>query len=88
MQQGPEADKIYVAHMLECIDRVLAYTENGQEVFMQSSLVQDAVIRNLQTMAESSQRLSEPTKSLTPQTPWRAEPCIRCVISDTGPQPM
>ena len=51
MQQGPEADKIYVAHMLECIDRVLAYTESGQEVFMQSSLVQDAVIRNLQTMA-------------------------------------
>ena len=32
MQQGPEADKIYVAHMLECIDRVLAYTESGQEV--------------------------------------------------------
>jgi uncharacterized protein with HEPN domain len=80
MRQGPEADKIYVAHMLECIDRVLAYTESGQEVFMQSSMVQDAVIRNLQTMAESSQRLSEPTKSLSPHTPWRAISGFRNII--------
>ena len=34
-----------------------------------SRLVQDAVIRNLQTLAESSQRLSSEIKSTQPQIP-------------------
>jgi uncharacterized protein with HEPN domain len=33
--------------------------------------VQDAVIRNLQTLAESSQRLSSEIKDNEPQIPWR-----------------
>ena len=34
-------------------------------------LVQDAVIRNLQTLAESSQRLSSEIKASEPHIPWR-----------------
>jgi uncharacterized protein with HEPN domain len=33
--------------------------------------VQDGVIRNLQTLAESSQRLSSEIKATEPQIPWR-----------------
>jgi uncharacterized protein with HEPN domain len=58
--------------MLECIERVKTYTSDGESVFLQSQLVQDAVIRNLQVMAESSQRLSESTKLIAPDVPWRS----------------
>ena len=72
MKSGDEADLVYIVHMLECIKRVKTYTSDGESVFRQSQLVQDAVIRNLQVMAESSQRLSELTKLTTPDVPWRS----------------
>ena len=64
-------DAVYVEHMLTCIDRVLDYIGNDKEAFYQSTLVQDAVIRNLQIMAESSQRMSVDLKSQFPTIPWR-----------------
>jgi len=45
-----ERDSIYLAHILECIERIQNYTGNNRETFMNSSLVQDAVLRRLQTM--------------------------------------
>jgi uncharacterized protein with HEPN domain len=42
--------------------------------------VQDAVIRNLQTLAESSQRLSNEIKATEAQTPWRELAGFRNVI--------
>jgi uncharacterized protein with HEPN domain len=72
MKCGVEADQVYIAHMLECIGRVLTYTAGDESVFRQSQLVQDAVIRNLQVMAESSQRLSDATKVIAPDVPWRS----------------
>ena len=72
MKSGNEADQIYILHMLECIERVKTYTFDGESVFLQSQLVQDAVIRNLQVMAESSQHLSESTKLIAPDVPWRS----------------
>ena len=42
--------------------------------------MQDAVIRNLQTLAESSQRLSSEIKGSEPQIPWRELSGFRNVI--------
>lgn len=72
MKAGPQADFVYLSHMRECIDRVLTYCQEGEASFRRSSLIQDAVMRNLQIMAESSQRLSDSTKTLAPEIPWRA----------------
>lgn len=57
--------------MRECLDRVHEYTNSERARFDASRLVQDAVIRNLQTLAESSQRLSSELKGTEPQIPWR-----------------
>jgi uncharacterized protein with HEPN domain len=75
-----ERDRTYVAHMLECIQRINEYCGGDQNAFYSSRLLQDAVIRNLQTMAESGQRLSESTKALGPEIPWRAISGFRNVI--------
>ena len=62
-------NSVYVEHMLDCIHRINEYVES-KEQFYDSTLVQDAVVRNLQTMAESSQRLSDSIKHEHHDIPW------------------
>lgn len=45
-------DRVYLTYILECADRIRDYTYNGKAAFMESSLVQDAVLRRLQTMTD------------------------------------
>lgn len=80
MNPGPEADKVLLAHMRDCLGRILEYTNAERARFEGSRLVQDAVIRNLQTLAESSQRLSNEIKDTEPQIPWRELAGFRNVI--------
>jgi uncharacterized protein with HEPN domain len=77
---GPEADRVLLAHMRDCLDRILEYTSGERTRFDASRMVQDAVIRNLQTFAESSQRLSSEIKGTEPQIPWRELAGFRNVI--------
>ena len=80
MNPGSEADKVYVVHMLECIHRIAEYTRGGRSAFIDSSMAQDAVVRNLQTLTESSQRLSKTVKASVPSVPWRALSGFRNVV--------
>ena len=64
-------DKLYLIHIAECIARIESYTQGmTKEAFLASSMVQDAVIRNLQTLAESTQRLSARAKAGQPAIEW------------------
>lgn len=63
-------DRLYIAHVLECIDRILNYCRDGEAAFLGSELIQDAVLRNLQTPAESTQRLSPGLKAAHPEVEW------------------
>ena len=80
MIAGPAADRLLLRHMGECIDRIREYTAGDRFRFEASRLVQDAVIRNLQTLTESSQRLSDEVKATEPQVPWRELAGFRNVI--------
>ncbi len=80
MKSGAQADQVDLAHMLECIARVMTYTQEGERAFRQSHLIQDAVIRNLQVMAESSQRLSDEARAKSPGTPWRSIAGFRNIV--------
>jgi uncharacterized protein with HEPN domain len=80
MNPGPESDRVLLAHMRDCLDRIDEYTQRDQARFDSSRLVQDAVIRNLQTLAESSQRLSKGVKDDEPTIPWRELAGFRNVI--------
>lgn len=66
--------------MRECLDRIAEYTQAERRNFEGSRLVQDAVIRNLQTLTESSQRLSIEVRATEPQIPWRELSGFRNVI--------
>ncbi|MBN1584334.1 MAG: DUF86 domain-containing protein [Anaerolineae bacterium] len=74
-------DKLYLIHIRECIDRVESYVRaGGKTAFLASTLIQDAVLRNLQVMAESTQRLSDALKSAHPEIDWRQISGFRNVV--------
>jgi uncharacterized protein with HEPN domain len=77
---GPESDRVLLAHMRDCLDRIAEYTHAERARFDASRLVQDAVIRNLQILTESTQRLSSEIKGTEPQIPWRELSGFRNVI--------
>lgn len=64
-------DRLYLIHISECLHRIETYVgQSGKEEFLASSLLHDAVIRNLQVMAESTQRLSASLKTDYPNVDW------------------
>lgn len=73
-------DAIYLAHILECIRRIETNVAGGEAVFRSSLTVQDAVLRNLQTMCESTKRLSSEAKAKHPQVEWRRIAAFRNVL--------
>ncbi|SHN92259.1 hypothetical protein BHECKSOX_443 [Bathymodiolus heckerae thiotrophic gill symbiont] len=73
-------DMVYLEHIIDCIDRIEEYTESDQFTFMNSSMVQDAVIRNLQILSESTQKISDSLKLQHPEINWRAISGFRNVL--------
>src|SRR4030042_4849964 len=71
---------VYLRHILECIARVEAYTEKGKKFSQSSHMAQDATLRQLQVMAESTQRLSEDLKSGHSEVDWKALSGFRTVL--------
>lgn len=73
-------DAVYVQHILECIARIEQYTKAGRTEFTASTLIQDGVIRNLQTLGQSVLKLSEPFKSSHPEVDWKSIIGLRNVL--------
>ena len=63
-------NRLYLIHITECIQRIELYTVEGRDAFFTNTMIQDAVIRNLQTLAESTQRISNPIKTAHPEVEW------------------
>jgi uncharacterized protein with HEPN domain len=64
-------DTLYLIHISEEIARIEHFTTGGKVEFLQSDLVQYAVLRSLQTLAESVKRLSDALKASHPEVPWK-----------------
>jgi uncharacterized protein with HEPN domain len=63
-------DMLYLIHIRECLDKIERYVGTDKSVFYTDLKTQDAVLRNLQIMAESTQRLSEELKQTQPEIEW------------------
>lgn len=73
-------DRLYAHHIADCIRRIEENTISGREAFEASHTLQDAVLRNLQTLAESTQRLSDPLKATYPEIEWQRIAAFRNVL--------
>ncbi len=75
-----DRDQTYIAHMIECIQRIESYANTDKESFINTELLQDAVTRVLQVMSESSQRLSDHAKRGCPEIDWRSISGFRNIL--------
>ncbi|WOB70094.1 HepT-like ribonuclease domain-containing protein [Microcystis aeruginosa] len=64
-------DQVYLGYILDCIDKIKEYSQGGKLEFFANSMISDAIIRRLQTLAESTQQLSEELKANIPDVDWR-----------------
>jgi len=80
MRSVAKNDAVYIEYMTECIERIQDYTREGRAAFFASRLIQDATVRNLQTLTESSQRLSAATRARAPDIDWRAIAGFRNIL--------
>lgn len=46
--------KIFIIHIRDCIARIETYTKEGKAAFCEDLRTQDAVIRNLETLADAT----------------------------------
>jgi uncharacterized protein with HEPN domain len=64
-------DALYLGHILEAIGRIEAYIVDVNEAeFRNSTLIQDAVIRQLEIIGEAVKRLSPALRDGQPSIPW------------------
>jgi uncharacterized protein with HEPN domain len=74
-------NRVYLEHIAECIRRVENNMAGGRDAFMGSETLQDATLRNLQVMAESTQRLAEPLKASHTQADWKGLSGVHNVLT-------
>jgi len=64
-------DRLYLIHIAGSIDKIEAYIADlDYSAFMENTMVQDAVLRNLQVLAVSTQRLSDDFKLQHSEIEW------------------
>ena len=72
--------RVYLAHILECIEKIERFTAEGRARFFDEDVIQDAVLRNLEVMGEAAKRLDETYRTAHPEVPWRALAGLRDVL--------
>lgn len=73
-------DLLYVSNIQECIEAIESYTFDGKKIFMETRMIQDAVIRNFEVIGEATKRLSPEFKAKYPEVPWRRIAGLRDVL--------
>ena len=73
-------DKLYLIHIIECLQKIRDYTAEGEDVFHKDGKTQDAVIRNFEIIGEAAKRVSQTTRDKDPDIPWQRLAGFRDVL--------
>jgi uncharacterized protein with HEPN domain len=73
-------DRLYLISIIESAERIMKYVEGGHDAFMASSLIQDATIRNFETIGEAARHVSAELRRAHPEVPWRQVAGFRDVL--------
>ena len=73
--------KIFLLHILESIERIDNFTkETSQEKFLESEIIQDAVIRRLMVIGEAVKNIPQSFKGKYPEVAWKKIAGTRDII--------
>lgn len=75
-----KSQRAYVQHVIECIGRIAEDSAPGRDAVFASRTLQDAIVRNLQVLCESTQRIDEPHKERHPEIDWTSIGGMRNVL--------
>lgn len=75
-----KSDLLYLSNIRDCIQRIESYTIEGKDKFLETPLVQDAVIRNFEIIGEATKRLSLELKNTYPNIPWKQIAGLRDIL--------
>jgi len=64
-------DQVYLLHIRDACSRIITYTGRGEQTFLSDTLVQDAVLRNLEVIGEAVKNLSDGFKNAHTEVEWR-----------------
>ena len=73
-------DRLYLTHIKEAIEKIELYTVGGYDQFENDTKTQDAVIRNFEIIGEATKQISDKTKQLRNDIPWRDIAGLRDVL--------
>ena len=73
-------DLLYLESIRDCLERIAEYTAAGKQAFLNSRLIQDGVIRNLEVIGEATKNLSSELREANPVIPWRQIAGMRDVL--------
>ena len=74
-------DLVNLEYILVSIQRLEEYTEGRQRRFEEVDLVQDAVMRRMETLSDAAHRLSPELKGRHPDVPWRSVYAFRNIAA-------
>lgn len=74
-------DRLYLADILEAIERIDRYTAAGLEAFDRDELVQTWVVRHLEIIGEAVRSLSPDIKARHPEVPWAVIGRLRNILA-------
>ena len=72
--------RVYLAHILERMERIIQFTKSGPDGFFHDPMIQDAVIRNLVVIGEAAKRIPDDYRKSHPDVPWRRLAGLRDVL--------
>lgn len=73
-------NSLYLNNIKEYIENIESYTNGREKAFFENTMIQDAVIRNLEIIGEATKRLSSDLRTQYNQVPWRQIAGLRDVL--------
>ncbi len=77
MKKDPQ---LYVIHILQAVANIEEYAGDDYEAFCKDRKAYDAILRNLQTMSESTKHLPDEVKARHQAIDWRAIAGFRNIL--------
>lgn len=64
-------DAFFLRHILDAVNQIEEYTNISYEEFLETRLIQDGVVRQLEIIGEATKNLSSDTTEQYPQIPGK-----------------
>ncbi|MGH7869106.1 MAG: HepT-like ribonuclease domain-containing protein [Candidatus Dormibacteraceae bacterium] len=78
---GSDRDRELLAYIKESIDKIWEYTEGGCDLPRPDTVIEDAVLRRLETLSDAAGHLSEPLKRRHANIPWPKVIAFRNILA-------